>query len=231
MTLHDSTNRRSRRQNLAQGEASAASETLGNRSLKIRARFSGRQIIASLVVLMIFLIAASCKRNEGGITATPGGWPPSSSKPAEVSSSAQVVKVTTSPVQIEWGGAAEAVVRLSISTGYHVNANPATYPYLIATEVQFVPDPNGFCIKVDKPIYPAPKTQKFAFAESPLAVYEGDIEVKLPLHLPKMGPGCRVGPMPGIDDKLSLNVRVQACDNEKCFPPATVKTEIVVKVK
>jgi len=115
------------------------------------------------------------------------------------------------------GNSGEAIVLLNIEAGYHVNANPATYPYLIATEV-IADQIEG--LEVGKPLYPPAKKQKFQFAEEELAVYEGQIEVKLPLKV--AGKGSR---------SLPLQVRVQACDHEKCFPPATLTTSVSVEVK
>ena len=156
---------------------------------------------------------------------------PSSSQMG-ISSSADVVKVKTADVSIPAGGNADATVTLSISPGYHINANPATFPYLIATEVHRIPEPDGFCVKMGKPIYPAPITKKFAFAEQPLAVYEGDAVVKLPLHHPRMNEGgCSAYPMTGAHGSFEIEVRVQACDNEKCYAPDTLKTTIAVDVK
>ena len=213
-----STSPHSGRQNLAQGEASAASETLGAVPKIDPARFSGRQRFA-LVVLFGVLCAGCNRGNGGGISSGTGGWPPSSS-PTEVSSSAQVVKVTTLPVQIAPGGSTDAILKLSIMPGYHINANPATFTYLIATEVT---PGKAEAITTDKPIYPAAEKQKFQFEEQPLAVYEGEIQIRLPLRADaKAAAGAR---------SLPITVRVQACDNEKCYPPATIKAEIPVEVK
>ena len=115
------------------------------------------------------------------------------------------------------GNSGEALVLLNIEAGYHVNANPATYPYLIATEV-IADKVEG--LEVGTPIYPAAKKQKFQFAEEALAVYEGQVEVKLPLKVASKG-----------SRSLPLRVRVQACDHEKCFPPATLNTNVSVEVK
>src|SRR5947209_5777238 len=91
-----------------------------------------RVVLCVMIGAMLF---AACNRsNGGGISSGTGGWPPSSS-PSEVSSSAQVVKVKTLPVRIAPDGSADAILKLSIMPGYHINANPATFPYLIATEV------------------------------------------------------------------------------------------------
>lgn len=162
-------------------------------------------------MLLFLVVLVSCDKPAGsGSNGGSGGPPP-------VQSSADVVTLGGSGTAISGGNSGEALVLLNIEPGYHVNANPATYPYLIATEV--TPDKvDG--LEVGKPIYPPAKKQKFQFAEEPLAVYEGQIEVKLPFKV--AGKGSR---------SLPLKVRVQACDEEKCFPPATLNTSVSVEVK
>jgi hypothetical protein len=130
------------------------------------------------------------------------------------------VKVTPSPVSIPQDGSADAVVALSISPGFHVNANPATFSYLIATEVT---PGKAEGISAAVPAYPAAVKKKFQFAEQPLAVYEGEVRIKLPLSAAK---NAAAGPR-----SLPIAVRIQACDDEQCFPPATVNATITVDVK
>jgi len=143
---------------------------------------------------------------------------PPLASPVPVSSSTQVVKLASSPLTITRNGSAEAVVTLTITPGYHINANPASFPYLIATELQ----PGKLDgITPGKPVYPSPVTRKFEFAEEPLAVYEGEALIKLPLRAAS----------PAQDQFLMpIKVRVQACDNEKCFPPAMIESSIPVKL-
>ena len=140
--------------------------------------------------------------------------------PTPVSSSAAVVKVRTEPVIIPSSGETTATVTLSISAGFHVNANPATFSYLIPTEVTAE---NSEQINVDKAIYPAAQTKKFQFAETPLAVFEGETQIKIPLRAKANGAKGSTS--------LPIKVRVQACDNEQCFPPATLNTTLAVDVK
>jgi len=168
--------------------------------------------------LLLCILFIGCSRNNG-ISSGTGGFPASASTPAEVSSSAQVVNVSTHPVQSSPGRSSEAIVTLGITSGYHVNANPATYSYLIATEVK---PGNTEGITAGTPTYPTATKQKFEFADEPLAVYEGNIEIKLPLKINATTAGERV---------LPITVRVQACDTEKCFPPATINTRIPVAIK
>jgi hypothetical protein len=180
---------------------------------------------------LIFLIglAACGNRNGGGIRSGTGGIPGPGSSPAEVSSSSEVVTVEPAPLQIAEGGSADAIVKLAIRSGYHINANPATYPYLIATEVQPDLDPNGFCATPGKPIYPPAVKSKFEFAEDPLAVYEGSVQIKLPIKLPRTEAKC-LFPSRGTRGSIPIKVRVQACDHEKCFPPANINAAIPVEV-
>ena len=185
-----------------------------------RVRSSGLQTAVLFGLSLAIIFSASCKRSAGGITAGTGGIPQLSATPTQVSSSADVVRVTTYSVQTAPGSSTRAMVRLAISSGYHVHANPATYPYLIATEVKAG---TGDGITAEKPTYPAATKQKFEFAEEPLAVYEGMVDIELPL---KISSAVHAG-----QRSVPISVRVQACDNEKCFPPVTLDAKILVDVK
>jgi hypothetical protein len=139
------------------------------------------------------------------------------------------VKLSSSPVSIPANGSAEAVVTLSISPGYHINANPASFSYLIATEVQHISDPDGG-IGMGKPIYPIGDHKKFAFAEQPLAVYEGEVRIRLPLSVGSAAHA--LGSLPkGWQGLFPIGVKVQACDNEKCFAPDTIESSIPIAIK
>jgi hypothetical protein len=168
---------------------------------------------ASCLLLAVVLTACNgCNSGKGGRS--------SSATPAAISSSAQVAKVVAAGVSISQSTPAEAVVTLSISPGFHVNANPATFSYLIATELT-TGKVEG--IGVGSPAYPAAQKKKFQFAEEPLSVYEGEVPIKLNLRAEANAtPGTR---------SLPVKVRVQACDEEQCFPPATINATIAVTVR
>ncbi len=118
------------------------------------------------------------------------------------------------------GETAETSVRLTITTGYHVNANPATEKFLIPTSLEVKPEAG---ITVDKIVYPKSLKKKFPFAEIPLDVYEGDALIKLTLSAPRdAAPGQHT---------LRARVRVQPCDDEKCYPPATLETTLPVTIR
>jgi hypothetical protein len=172
-----------------------------------------------LFPLVLAFVAYGCAhRGVGPGIGAPS--PSSSSTPIAITSSADVVKVNTANVSITRGDSADATVTLSISPGFHINANPATFTYQIATEVT-VGKIAG--LVAGKPAYPVAVKKKFQFEQQPLAVYEGDAQVKIKLQTDATtGKGAQT---------LPVTVRVQACDNEKCYPPATLSATIALDIK
>ena len=166
---------------------------------------------ATLIAIVCFLFAACAKPT--GDTNQAGGEPPRIA-------STDVVKATPEELTLAKGESGYAIVRLQIQDGYHINANPATFPYLIATELQLAPA-NG--IAVDFVSYPDALTKKFSFAEEPLKVYEGETIVKAML---KADPAATPG-----KHNLSAKLRVQACDDTVCYPPGTMDLSLPVAVK
>ncbi|HEV2913379.1 MAG TPA: protein-disulfide reductase DsbD N-terminal domain-containing protein [Pyrinomonadaceae bacterium] len=133
---------------------------------------------------------------------------------------ADIVRADVSGVEIAAGGAAEALVRLTIADGYHISANPATLSYQIATQIKVEP---GAGITASDPVYPPSITKKFSFEPQPFAVYEREAVIKLPLR-------AETGAAPG-PRSLGAKLRVQACDDQACYPPRTLNTSIPVTVK
>jgi hypothetical protein len=174
--------------------------------------------------LRLFLLSAAVAL----FTAACAGQPANETKPAagqgdrasNVRTSADVVKVGTAGIHVTSGSSAELAIPISIQPGYHVNANPATFDYLIATEIT-VDKSEG--LTFGKPAYPTSEKRKFQFAEQPLAVYEGNIHIKLPLQAASnVTKGTR---------SLAVHLRVQACDEEKCFPPETLQAAPVIDLR
>src|ERR1700730_15659507 len=127
-----------------------------------------RAFASALCLLTAFALSGCTKGTSSETTSSPV-----SRSPGAITSSADVVKVRGSGVLIPPGGNIHAAVLLSISPGFHVNANPATFSYLIATEVT-VGKIEG--ISAGTPGYPASEKKKFQFADQPLAVYEGEVK-------------------------------------------------------
>lgn len=130
------------------------------------------------------------------------------------------VSAYAAEVSVQRGGAAEATVQVVVASGYHVNANPPSFPYLRPTELRVTPADG---IKIGVPVYPAAESKKFAFAEQPIAVYEGTTSIRLPVRASANAPtGAH---------RLNAKVQVQPCNDQACFPPRIVETTIPVTVQ
>lgn len=178
---------------------------------------NSRNLLFITALCSMFFFFPGCAKSPSTTNQTAATASPAT---AAVRTSGDVVKVESTSMSIAAGSSAEATVRISITPQYHVNANPASFPYLIATEV--TPQKTDG-LTAAKPIYPPAKKEKFQFNDQPLAVYEGKTQIKLPL---KAAANATRGIRP-----LPLSVRVQACDSEKCYPPATLNSYISVEVK
>jgi Disulphide bond corrector protein DsbC len=162
---------------------------------------------ALIAALMLGLVFSGCKQTSAPIAS-------SSPTPQDVSSSDQVVKAFAHFIP---SASPPGNLELVISPGFHINANPATFPYLIATEIQ--PGKVDGVTVGEKLTYPQPKMQTFAFAEAPLAVYEGSVTISIPLTAATGAKGQRTIP---------FKIRVQACDAEKCFPPSMLDAALPI---
>jgi hypothetical protein len=105
----------------------------------------------------------------------------------------------------------EIVVTLQIADGYHINANPATYNYLIATSVTF----DG--ITPAQVLYPQASLFRPAFAPEGLKVYEGKVMVQAWFSKGTVA----------TDAKISVSIAAQACNSEICLPPAKLPVAVV----
>jgi len=92
-------------------------------------------------------------------------------------------------------------LRVTIREGWHVNANPASFPYLIPTEIQG---------SVRNLRYPEGEDFRFAFSDESLSVYSGTVSIA-----------------GEIDRKESaLLLRYQACDDRRCLAPVSKDIEV-----
>jgi DsbC/DsbD-like thiol-disulfide interchange protein len=185
-----------------------------------------RPRLARLLLVALSAALSACAGNSSTANAPAGSANTIASSNANAVASAPasplagIVKVSGENVEARAGETAEATVRLDIASGYHVNANPATERFLIPTSLEVKPQAG---ITVDKIIYPKPLTKKFSFAETPLAVYEGDARITMTVRVPRdAAPGQHT---------LGARLRVQPCDDEKCYPPTTVETSIPVTIR
>src|SRR5262249_34898242 len=98
----------------------------------------------------------------------------------------------------------EIVVTLDIEAGFHVNANPATFDFLVPTQVRFA-GPPPLAVR-----YPPATALRSSFAPDVLNVYEGRVEA---IAQWKKGALTKV-------QALHATVMAQACTDTVCLPPA-----------
>ncbi|MGH9902296.1 MAG: protein-disulfide reductase DsbD domain-containing protein [Pyrinomonadaceae bacterium] len=186
-----------------------------------------RTIISSSFGCALLILSVACaETNQTSNTVAPAASPAATGSPSpaaasagKASPSAAVVRARAAPVEMRAGGAAEASVRLDIDERFHINANPPTHSYLIATQLEVAPAEG---VTAGKPAYPTPLKKKFAFDPVPLAVYEKEATIRLPLR-------AAAGASQGTRT-LRVKVRVQPCDDQACYPPRTVETEIPLTI-
>jgi len=168
--------------------------------------------VVRLTLCVTLLSMASCNRNSAKKSAEQPSATPIRSE--------NVVKVKTSSIELPAGGTADAIVDITIEDGYHVNANPPTYPFLKATELELSRS-NG--ISTGFIVYPNSFMKQFPFAEKPIAIYEGHTQVKVRLKADAAAKKEAT--------KLAGKLKVQACDDEVCYPPGEIALTIPVNIR
>jgi hypothetical protein len=147
--------------------------------------------------------AVNLNRAEGG-SAPSVARAPATVRGAGIPGTADRVRVTATTGAA--GDHDEIVTTLKIDEGWHVNANPASFDYLIPTSVSFER------LSATRVVYPQRVRIKPKFAPDGLDVYEGT--TKVVTLFPK-------GALEGAGT-VRGTVTVQACSNEVCLPPATI---------
>ena len=182
-----------------------------------------RNTLSGLFICAAVLCSA-CGGNRQGASDAPAANTPAANQGAQSAAppaptQTPVVTASVEEVKLAAGGSAEAAVRLHIADGYHVNANPPSDRFYIGTELQAEAQEG---ITPGKPTYPPALTKKFGFSEKPLAVYEGEAVIKLPL--------AAAGTAAKGRHTFKARVRVQPCNDEACLQPRTIEAAIPVIV-
>jgi suppressor for copper-sensitivity B len=117
------------------------------------------------------------------------------------------------------GSPVRVAALVTIEPEWHVNSHKPTFEYLIPT-VLSLELPEGWT--AGRVQYPPAEMQKFAFADQPLAVYDGDVVILADLQVPA---GAAAGSYP-----VRGSLRYQACNDSQCLPPATTEAEVQLTV-
>ena len=114
--------------------------------------------------------------------------------------------VTVSATTRSTGAYREIIITLNIERGYHINANPASFDFLIPTSVTFT----GVLPMEIR--YPAPTSFKPSFAPDTLNVYEGRVQLVARLEDDALD---------GLH-ALDATINAQACTEAVCLPPSRI---------
>ncbi len=132
---------------------------------------------------------------------------------------AQTVSGSIAKGEIKRGKKAKASVVLEIPHDLHTNSNNPGSEYAIPTTVKITPVSG---VKIGAVVYPRGMNKKFEFAEKALNIYEGKVEFTFDVTVPTSYRKPKL--------EIEASVRYQACTNEVCYPPKSVKTTLTANV-
>jgi thiol:disulfide interchange protein DsbD len=126
---------------------------------------------------------------------------------------------SASPTRLGPKSETSLVLVFKVAAGFHIQANPASNPQLIATTLQ-LPSANNF--EVSPPVYPKGKSYKLEGSKGEISTYGGVVEIKVPVTTPgKVVPNKF--PWKG-------KLRYQACNEKTCFFPKTLSFEVPLEI-
>lgn len=125
------------------------------------------------------------------------------------------IEPPTTPITFK-GGRATFTLTLHLADGYHLSANSEAdlQPATLTTET----DPPTTA----QTRWPDPVERTYPFADQPLEVYEGTIEVRVTLQLRDADAASQV------PDRVSLTLTYQACTEQACDQPTTMRLALPV---
>ncbi|HEX3131072.1 MAG TPA: thioredoxin family protein [Thermoanaerobaculia bacterium] len=129
------------------------------------------------------------------------------------------LSLTADRTAYEPGETARIAAKVTVEDGWHVNSNTPTFDYLIPTRLD-LELPEGWPDETVR--YPRHEMKTFAFADQPLAVYDGEFVILSEVKVPA---GAAKGSVP-----IRAALRYQACNDSQCLPPVTTDATITLTV-
>src|SRR6266850_5367851 len=117
------------------------------------------------------------------------------------------------------GSPVRVALKVSLPEGLHTQSNKPRDPLLIPTEIT-IDTPSG--VTVEEIVWPPSTDFNSAGQDKPLAVFEHQFAVGIPL---KLAPTVPTGEL-----VVPVKLRYQACDANLCYPPTTAQTQWTIKV-
>jgi Rieske Fe-S protein len=110
------------------------------------------------------------------------------------------------------GSACQVVVVLNVAKGWHINANPPEPENVIPVKVTWKSKNK---IQLNDVKYPKGKAFRFDGTDEDVMVYEGEVQVRGTLEIPKDAGG--------LTEDMEIVINYQACNETGCLPPKNIK--------
>ncbi|MGD2116380.1 MAG: thioredoxin family protein [Acidobacteriota bacterium] len=121
------------------------------------------------------------------------------------------------------GGLATIAARVIVEDGWHINSHEPTFPWLIPTTFGLeAPQDQEEAWGEPQVQYPPHQMKTFAFEDEPLAVYDGEVVIRVALEIPESAARGTV--------RLEGRLELQACDDKQCLPPTAVSDTIALEI-
>ncbi len=161
-----------------------------------------------IAVLSLLALVSCAGQQTGGPPDAPSGAP-------------TVVEVRPStPASASVGDSVELTLSLEIADGFHIQANPASQPYLIPALLE-LEAADG--LEPGPPVYPPGSPYRLQGTDEDLATYDGGLTIAVPVRI-------RQDAAPG-DRSLGGTFRYQACNARQCLAPATIPVELGLRLE
>jgi hypothetical protein len=132
---------------------------------------------------------------------------------------ADIVTVTAEKLVLKAGDIKNLKIGIRIKEGFHIQANKLKDESLIPTTLM-IDTTEG--LLPGKSIYPTAKKYKLEGADSLLDVYDGKVEILVPVR-------AAIEIRPGVHH-FNAVLRYQACDAKRCFFPRSLELTIFIEV-
>jgi thiol:disulfide interchange protein DsbD len=121
------------------------------------------------------------------------------------------------------GDTTRLVVKVAIPKGWHIQSDAPLDEFLIPTELKA----EGEGLKFGKAVYPKPILEEFPALGGNVALFAGNIEIKVPVTRITAKNGVKVKPEALEAAKVTL--RYQACNESQCLPPKEITARFEAK--
>jgi thiol:disulfide interchange protein DsbD len=111
------------------------------------------------------------------------------------------------------GDSTQLRVSVSIPEGWHIQSDVPLDEFLIPTTLHAKAEDVAF----GKAVFPKAKVENIEALGGKVAVFEGEIEIKVPAKRTRSGVAAKAL------ENSEVSVRYQACNNSQCLPPKEIK--------